>query len=121
MHPAITEGIAHFNARRFFEAHEALEALWLKEQGEEKLFLHGLIQVAAAFHHYLRGNEDGFRSLLEKGEKKLTLYSEKNYRIDSEDFLTQIRPWLAAARGQELAETPLPLPVIRTLGDRSSS
>ena len=115
MHPAITEGIAHFNSRRFFEAHEALEALWLTEQGEGKLFLHGLIQVAAAFHHYQRGNEEGFRSLLEKGEKKLTLHSGMNYGIDVEDFLKQLRPRLAAARAQNLAATALPLPVIRTL------
>jgi hypothetical protein len=116
MHPAITEGIAHFNSRRFFEAHEALEALWLTEQGEGKLFLHGLIQVAAAFHHYLRGNEEGFRSLLEKGAKKMTLHAEKNHGIDAEDSLKQLRPWLAAARAQNLAAATLPLPVIRTFG-----
>ena len=115
MHPAIAEGIRLFNSQRYFEAHEALEALWLTEQGEEKLFLHGLIQVAAAFHHYQRGNDAGFRSLLEKGEKKLTVYSQENYGIDVEDFLIQLRPWLAAARAQNLAATTLPLPVIRTL------
>ena len=115
MRPAITEGIAHFNARRFFEAHEALEALWLKEKGEEKLFLHRLIQVAAAFHHHLRGNEKGFRSLLEKGEKKLALYAERNHGIDVENFLKQLRPSLAAARSQELGATTLPLPFLRTL------
>ena len=121
MRPAITEGIAHFNARRFFEAHEALEALWLKEKGEEKLFLHGLIQVAAAFHHHLRGNEKGFRSLLEKGEKKLALHSGKNQGIDAENFLKQLGPWLAATRAHEIAPTTLPLPFLRTLAGRSRS
>jgi predicted metal-dependent hydrolase len=115
MHPDIARGIALFNSRRFFEAHEALESLWLKEQGDEKLFLHGLIQVAAAFHHYLRGNGEGFRSLLEKGAKKLALYAGNHYGIDLEDFQKQIRPWLAAAQAQESAATTLPLPVIRAL------
>ena len=115
MHPAVAQGIALFNSRRFFEAHEALEPLWLTERGEEKLFLHGLIQVAAAFHHYLRGNGEGFRSLLEKGAKKLTLYSENNYGIDAEDLLKQILPWLAAARAQEPPATTLPLPIVRAL------
>ena len=114
MHPAITEGIAHFNARRFFEAHEALEALWLKEKGEEKLFLHGLIRVAAAFHHFRRGNEEGFRSLLDKGSRKLIFHSGKDFGIDVEDFLKQLRPWLAAARSPESASAAPPLPVIRT-------
>ncbi len=115
MHPAITEGIAHFNSRRFFEAHEVLEALWLTEQGEEKLFLHGLIQVAAAFHHYLRGNEEGFRSLLEKGARRMALCSKANCGINAKDFLNQLHPWLDAAQTQSDAAVALSLPVIRTL------
>lgn len=121
MHPAISEGIRLFNSRSFFEAHEALESLWLQEQGDEKLFLHGLIQVAAAFHHYQQHNRDGFRSLLHKGLAKLVQFSENRYGLDVQDFLTQLRPWLAAAQGQELAATTLPLPVLRALGGSSIS
>jgi hypothetical protein len=47
-------GLAHFNARRFFEAHEVWEEIWLVENEPEKTFLQGIIQIAAAFHHYLR-------------------------------------------------------------------
>ena len=115
MHPAVAEGIALFNSRRFFEAHEVLESLWLKEQSDGKLFLHGLIQVAAAFHHYMRGNREGFSSLLEKGARKLTLHSENSYGIDLEDLLKQIRPWLATARAKDPTATTLPLPVVRAL------
>jgi uncharacterized protein len=119
MHPAIAEGIRLFNSQKFFEAHEALEALWLIEQGDGKRFLHGLIQVAAAFHHYQRKNTKGFRSLLEKGARTLSLHSEMNYGIDAEHLLKQFGPWLAAARAQTLAATPLPLPVIRIFAERS--
>jgi uncharacterized protein len=48
----IADGILLFNTQKFFEAHEALEAVWLKAEGERKTLLHGLIQVAAAFHHH---------------------------------------------------------------------
>ena len=121
MDPAIAEGIRLFNSRRFFEAHEALEALWLLERGDEKLFLHGLIQVAAAFHHYQRENWEGFRSLLVKGSTKLAQFSEtRGGDIDIPDFLKQIQPWLAASEASGLSST-LPLPVIRTLGGRSIS
>jgi hypothetical protein len=71
MEPGTVEGIHLFNTREFFEAHEALEAVWLKTKGDRKTFLHGLIQVAAAFHHHTHGNRAGFRSLLEKGCTKL--------------------------------------------------
>ncbi|HUU14905.1 MAG TPA: DUF309 domain-containing protein [Terriglobia bacterium] len=43
MDPALKEGVRLFNARKFFEAHEALETLWLKSADEEKILLHGLI------------------------------------------------------------------------------
>ena len=55
----------------FFEAHEVLETVWLKAEGDDKIFLHGLIQVAAAFHHQSRENIVGCRSLIEKGSRKL--------------------------------------------------
>ena len=93
MDPALQEGIRLFNAREFFEAHEALEALWLKSSGDEKIFLHGLIQVAAAFHHFTCGNLAGFRSLLEKGSTKLEKCSDGCHGIRPVGFLTQLLPW----------------------------
>jgi predicted metal-dependent hydrolase len=64
-------GVGHFNARRFFEAHEVWEELWLHATEPDKTFLQGLIQVAAAFHHYGRGNLGGARSLLAPGIAKI--------------------------------------------------
>jgi predicted metal-dependent hydrolase len=93
MEPPVAEGIRLFNTQKFFEAHEALEAVWLKAQGEEKTFLHGLIQVAAAFHHFTRGNLTGFRSLLEKGLTKLENCGESGGGIELEGFLEQLQPW----------------------------
>src|SRR5579863_1513197 len=67
-------GIAHFNARKFFEAHEVWEEIWLVEFEPEKTFLQGLIQIAAAYHHYGRGNPSGTESLLASGIVKLTRF-----------------------------------------------
>ena len=52
-------GIGCFNRQEFFDCHEVLEEVWLAEPPEEKPFYQGLIQVAAAFHHYQRGNRRG--------------------------------------------------------------
>jgi len=49
------EGIDHFNSRRFWEAHEAWETLWLEAESDLDQYLQGLIQIAAAYHHIQRG------------------------------------------------------------------
>jgi uncharacterized protein len=110
------EGVRLFNSQKFFEAHEALEAIWLKAHGSEKLFLHGLIQVAAAFHHHSRNNPVGFKSLLEKGREKLVKSGEAREGIDLAGFLRQLQPWREwlARGGTTPAVGPPPVPRIET-------
>ncbi len=115
MDPAVAAGIHLFNDRKFFEAHEALEAVWLKAHGEEKVLLHGLIQVAAAFHHHARDNPAGFRSLLEKGSKKLERFGETEKGFDLSDLRRQLNSWrdfLHDAQAHHAPPAP-PLPRIR--------
>jgi predicted metal-dependent hydrolase len=64
-------GIEQFNTRRFFDAHETWEEIWLQSPEPQKTFLQGIIQVSAAFHHYLRGNHKGACSLLNAGLGRL--------------------------------------------------
>ena len=98
MESSISEGIQLFNTQKFFEAHEALEIVWLQARGEQKTFLHGLIQVAAAFHHFTRDNLAGFQSLLEKGLAKLETCGESDDLTELEGFLVQLRAWREFAR-----------------------
>jgi len=93
MKQKVAEGIHLFNTRKFFEAHEALEEVWLKADGDEKTFLHGLIQVAAAFHHHSTGNPAGFRSLLDKGMRKLSQFGDVMEGVDLAGLREQIQPW----------------------------
>ena len=67
----LRQGIILFNSAEFFKAHEVWEELWLTARETDKLFLQGMIQLAAAFHHYTRGNLQGTKSLLEAGLGKL--------------------------------------------------
>lgn len=48
--PRWREGATLFETGRYWEAHEALEPLWLEAEGQEKHFLGGLILLAAALH-----------------------------------------------------------------------
>jgi len=108
MDDAFLAGIALFNSRKYFECHEALEALWLKTDGEEKLFLHGLIQIAAAFHHYTRRNAAGARSLLEKGGRKLERFGDSRCGTNLAALRRQLQPWREYLAGTMRETTPAP-------------
>lgn len=58
---------------RFFDAHEELEIAWKAAEGETKLLLQGLIQIAAGLHRLkLRPEKtDGAFHLLDRGLQKL--------------------------------------------------
>ena len=47
---AFARGVELFNRGSYYEAHEVWEELWLELEDEPKLFLQGLIQLAAAYH-----------------------------------------------------------------------
>lgn len=107
-------GVAHFNAREYFEAHEVWEELWLAAREPEKTFLQGLIQVAAAFHHHGRENAKGARSLLAAGIAKLQGFPDDHGGIAVSDLRAQAANWLeeiGASSGAKLR----PLPLIRRL------
>ena len=53
------KGLDAFNSAHFYDAHEHWEEVWLETPNPEKMFLQGLIQVAAAFHHYSRDKSPG--------------------------------------------------------------
>jgi len=68
------EGIEHFNSRRFWEAHEAWETLWLEAESDLEQFLQGLIQIAAAYHHIQRGTYRGAPRLFAAALRRLEAF-----------------------------------------------
>jgi uncharacterized protein len=86
----IQEAIRLFNEEHFFEAHEVLEEVWRIERGEPRLFLQGLIQVCAAYHHFQNGNLVGAITLLERGSDKMRPYSQHYLGIDVGRLLAHI-------------------------------
>lgn len=68
----IEAGRALFDAGHWFEAHEAWEDHWLAADGDERVFLQGLIQLAGALHKGLRmGHPPGMQSLAHQAAQKL--------------------------------------------------
>ena len=95
-HPKFQEGIAHFNRGEYFEAHESWEEIWLASAEPEKTFLQGMIQIAAAFHHYNRKNLRGTTSLLRAGLAKLEGFPSRYHGIALESLRRAVRRWLAS-------------------------
>jgi len=106
-------GLDCFNQRKFFECHEVLEEIWLEETEEEKPFYQGIIQVAAAFHHYLNSNLTGTLSLLRQGAEKLRRCPPDSNGLDLGGFLATLNPWLDHL-ASSLPTDHLPLPAIRS-------
>jgi len=82
MNASLAQGIVLFNEQRFWHAHEAWEALWLVATGDEKRFLQGLIQLAAAYHHVQRGTYRGGVRLFDAALEKLAPYADRYFDID---------------------------------------
>jgi len=93
---AFARGVELFNARRFFDAHEVWEEIWLPATGHEKRFLQGLIQIAAAFHHHSRKNLLGTESLLRAGVTKLASAPQSYRGIHAARICIHARRWIAA-------------------------
>src|SRR5947207_12198143 len=69
-------GIEHFNARRFFQAHETWETAWHPSPQDERDFWQGLTQLAVGFTHYQRGNPTGAVTLLQRGARRIAKYPD---------------------------------------------
>jgi hypothetical protein len=108
-------GIAQFNRGEFFECHESWEEIWLAAPEPDKTFLQGIIQVAAAFHHYRRGNLAGARSLLSEGLRKIERFPDGYRGIALESLRVTARHWSAAFRSKATA-TPISLPSLELSG-----
>jgi uncharacterized protein len=112
------EGLRCFHSGAFFEAHEHWESVWLMAEEPEKTFLQGLIQVAAAFHHFQRGNCAGTISLLRSALRRLDGYAPAFAGIAVEPLCTTIRLWLETLETVSQSPPP-PLPLLQ-LAERGS-
>ena len=82
MPPAFTDGVALFNAGRFFEAHEVFEELLDDVEEDERWnLLVALIQVAVGYHKWTSGHPGAAR-MLGLGLEKLAAFPDEACGID---------------------------------------
>ena len=105
------EGIRLFNEGRFFECHEVLEAVWLKENGHAKQFLQGLIQIAVGYHHHSQDNYVGMHNLLQRGHDKVIAYGDRYLGLELRELLAVVR---GCIRWADKARDGPEMPSLRT-------
>lgn len=105
-------GIILFNSAEFFKAHEVWEEIWLEAGEPEKTFLQGMIQLAAAFHHYSRGNRVGTQSLVAAALEKLEKFPTDYFAVNLDALRMAVREWAVAPRNHPGC-VPVPPPKIQ--------
>lgn len=99
---------ACFNGQRFYEAHDVLEALWLRQRGQPNdAFYKGLIQLAGAFVHLQKMRVGPADALFRLAASHLARYPSRHERLDVVAVLRLIDQWRAALRDTGLEGTSL--------------
>jgi predicted metal-dependent hydrolase len=115
---AIEAGLAAYDRGDFFEAHEELEPAWMgSDDRTERALLQGLIKVAAAYVHDVRGNPAGVQTNLTGARRLLAEAAEEQPAdnaagIDLDALLDDIEARLADLDAGPDAPT-LSAPVLR--------
>ncbi len=61
---ALYTGLAQFNTGAYFECHETLEAIWMREPAPIRRLYQGILQVGVGFYHLRNSNYRGTLNLL---------------------------------------------------------
>jgi predicted metal-dependent hydrolase len=97
-----------FNQRKYFEAHEVLEHIWLKDRhGPNGSFYKGLIQLAGAFVHLQKKRPQPAASLLKLALANLEKYPATHEQLNLQSTTGLIRQWLAGLQRTDLGDNSL--------------
>lgn len=107
----LRRGADLFDAGEFWEAHEAWEEVWQGEPRPIRSFYQGLIQIAAAYHHWaVKHRPRGVQLGIEKGIEKLAWYLPGYLDVDAAAMIADAERMAALAQGKDaqwLAQYPL--------------
>jgi uncharacterized protein len=84
LHPQAIEGLELFNQRKYWLAHEALEAAWRADPGPIRDLYRGILQVAVVYLHISRANYAGAIKVYQRS-------------------LKWMQPWPSICRGIQVA------------------
>jgi predicted metal-dependent hydrolase len=126
-HPFYRAYFRCWNDRRYYEAHDVLEHLWLNTDTADDNFFKGLIQAAGAFVHLQRNFEHPTHAkhsrrlrpavrLFELAEKNLSAFAPKHHALDVAavvDLLRSTRKKIIASDFKSNPWSPANAPQLR--------
>ena len=95
---SLHSGVALFNSGAYFDAHEHLEAQWLRAPRVQRFFLQSLIHMAVAWHHATEGNREGALRQVDKGLCKLAGYLPEYDGVDTAALYRDAQLWQSSWR-----------------------
>ncbi len=96
-----------FNRQLFYEAHEVLEQLWLKDKyGSNGAFYKGLIQLAGAFVHLQKKRPRPAAALFKLALANLEKYPHRHERLNVAAGCSLIRNWLGSLEAARFEKNP---------------
>jgi predicted metal-dependent hydrolase len=97
-----------FNRQLFYEAHEVLEHIWLKDRhGPNGAFYKGLIQLAGAFVHLQKNHLRPAAALFKLAQANLEKYPPVHEYLDLKIIGGLIEKWLADLESAQFEINPL--------------
>jgi predicted metal-dependent hydrolase len=97
-----------FNRGLFFEAHDVLEQLWLKNRhGPNGSFYKGLIQLAGAFVHLQKNRLRPAAALFKLAGANLKNYPPQHEQINLCELVDLTARWLAQLEASGFTTNPL--------------
>lgn len=106
-----------FNEGRFYEAHDVLEQLWLRDRTHPNCaFYKGLIQLAGAFVHLQKDRLPPAAALFKLARANLQLFPPHHEHLDVAAVLELIRDWLERLDRGAYSVNPLKTEMAPKLG-----
>ena len=97
-----------FNRQFFYEAHEVLEQLWLKDKyGPNGAFYKGLIQLAGAFVHLQKNRPRPAAALFKLALANLEKYPREHEHLNLTAVCQLIQKWLGSLEAAHFEKNPL--------------
>ena len=114
MDARLREGIRLFNERQFFACHEILEELYQNAAAENRPFLEGLIQLAAAFRLFADfGETKGSVRMIYQALIRFENFQPAYLQVRVKDLCQAVEAWAKAAEAAKLQPSMETIPKIQ--------
>lgn len=114
MDARLREGIRLFNDRQFFASHEVLEHFYQDTEAENKPFLEGLIQLAAAFRLFSDfGETKGPVRMINQALIRFESFQPAFLQVRVKDLCQAAEAWAKAAAAANTEPSTATIPKIQ--------